>query len=137
MTPDGGVAGWKNLIFGKLFLTILLLLTASFSFGLGRLSVENTREPVKIEYDATLGQKAPSEARVNSKVQTAAVTNAVTELVPESSEVVASKNGSKYHYLYCSGAKQIKEENKISFPTATAAEASGYTLAANCKPPTN
>jgi hypothetical protein len=50
-----------------------------------------------------------------------------------SQAVVASKNGTKYHYEHCPGAKQIKAENKISFNSPAEAEASGYTLAANCQ----
>jgi hypothetical protein len=48
-------------------------------------------------------------------------------------QVVASKNGTKYHYPWCAGAKQIAEKNKISFPSIEAARAAGYTPAANCK----
>ncbi|MEN9920815.1 MAG: Metal binding domain of Ada, partial [Candidatus Parcubacteria bacterium] len=47
-------------------------------------------------------------------------------------EVVASKTGSKYHLPTCPGAKQIKPENLVSFATASAAQAAGYTPAANC-----
>ncbi len=50
--------------------------------------------------------------------------------------VVVSKSSSskKYHFSWCSGAKQIKPENQVWFDTATAAEAAGYTLAGNCTP---
>lgn len=47
--------------------------------------------------------------------------------------VVGSKNGSKYHHLWCSGVKSIKEENQIWFDSAEAAQAAGYTQAGNCK----
>ena len=46
--------------------------------------------------------------------------------------VVASKNSNKYHYLWCSGAKMIKESNKIYFNSSSEAENGGYTLAGNC-----
>ena len=49
-------------------------------------------------------------------------------------QVVASKNSTKYHFLTCPGAKSIKAENKIFFASAQLAEASGFTLAGNCKP---
>lgn len=45
---------------------------------------------------------------------------------------VASKAGTKYHHITCSGAKQIKEENKIYFADVQQAQAAGYTKAANC-----
>ncbi|MEX2091018.1 MAG: hypothetical protein WD989_02760 [Candidatus Paceibacterota bacterium] len=46
--------------------------------------------------------------------------------------VVRSKNSDKYHFTWCSGAKRIKEENKIWFETEAAALAAGYTKAGNC-----
>src|SRR3989344_5486272 len=111
-------------LFRKLFLSLVIILGALLSFGIGQLSVTGDREPIKIEYDQSLTE------------QTATVVNAVP--APrnsiQQSEVVVSKNSTKYHYSHCSGAKQIKEENKIIFATPTAAEAAGYTLAANCKP---
>lgn len=120
-------------LFKKLSLSVTIILVAGLSFGIGRLSVIGNREPVKIEYDQSLIEQPTSLAP--SVNQTAAVINAVGKSVqPSSSEVVVSKNGTRYHYLYCGSAKQIKEENKIIFPTPEAAEAAGYTLAANCKP---
>ena len=49
--------------------------------------------------------------------------------------VVASKSaGSKlYHFTWCSGAKRIKDANKIWFETEAAAIAAGYSLAGNCQ----
>lgn len=102
-------------LFQKLFLSFTIILVALLSFGIGRLSVAGNREPIRIEYD-------PS-------IQTASVINAVGQ-----GSVIVSKNGARYHYPHCAGAKQIKEENKIIFPTPAAAEAAGYTLAANCSP---
>jgi len=48
-------------------------------------------------------------------------------------QIVASKNGSAYHYIWCPGAKQIKEENKIYFNSKKEAEAAGYRPAKNCE----
>ena len=110
-------------LFRKLFLSITIILVVSLSFGIGRLSVVGKREPIKIEYDQQLTTKTTN---IN---QTASVINAVENIT-----VVASKNGERYHYLHCSGAKQIKEENKIVFASPASAEAAGYTLAANCSP---
>ena len=46
--------------------------------------------------------------------------------------IVASNRGTKYYYTWCSGAKQLKEENKIYFKTEADAEARGLELAKNC-----
>ena len=53
--------------------------------------------------------------------------------VSSGEQVVASKNGTKYHYPWCAGAKQIAEKNKITFASTEEARAKGYTPAANCK----
>ncbi len=60
------------------------------------------------------------------QVQTAAAA------LPVEGGYVASKNGTKYHLPWCSGAKRILEENKVWFETKEAALAAGYTPAANC-----
>jgi hypothetical protein len=48
--------------------------------------------------------------------------------------VVASKTSTskKYHHVWCAGYTQIKEANRLWFPTAADAEAAGYSLAGNC-----
>ena len=126
-------------IFKKLFLPLTIILVAGLSFGIGRLSVVERRGDIKIEYDESLSTKfeasnpKQTNAKIETKSQTASVIQAASAQA-SASQVVASKNGSKYHYLYCGGAKQIKEKNKITFATPAAAEAAGYTLAANCKP---
>ena len=103
----------------KFYLSAVIILVATLAFGLGRLSVIGGREPVRIEYN--------QELTTNNRQLTASVINSQTS-------VIASKNGKKYHYSSCPGANQIAEANKITFPTPEAAEASGYTLANNCKP---
>ena len=46
---------------------------------------------------------------------------------------VASINSNKYHFVSCSGAKRIKNENRIYFSSIQEAERRGYTPAKNCK----
>ena len=117
-------------LFKKLFLSLTIILFALLSFGIGRLSVAGNREPVRIEYDVSMSNDKllmTNQAPISNS-QTATVIRAT-----EKTEVIASKNGARYHYPYCSGAKQIKEENKIVFPTPAAAEAPCDTLTAECK----
>ncbi|MDO8565164.1 MAG: hypothetical protein Q7R67_00865 [bacterium] len=118
-------------LFKKLFLALVIILTATLSFGLGRLSGVGNREGIKVEYDAELTTD-------NLRPTTASAINSISpktsELTDLQTSVVASKNSSKYHYPYCPGAKQIAEKNKLTFASPAAAEASGYILASNCKP---
>ena len=48
--------------------------------------------------------------------------------------VLASKTSKtkKYHHTWCAGATQIKDANRLWFPSAAAARQAGYTLAGNC-----
>lgn len=102
----------------KLFLSLVLILVSVLSFGIGRLTGQGSSTPVKVEFDQSLDQQA----------------SAVTAYRPAAPDgtVIASKNGSKYYYPSCSGAKRISEANKVTFPNKTAAEAAGLALAANC-----
>lgn len=43
-----------------------------------------------------------------------------------SEEIIASKNGTKYYFASCSSARRIKPENRVTFPSAKAAENAGY-----------
>lgn len=95
----------------------MIILSTSLFLGLARLSwLYSTREPVQIE-EIALGQGSPPTLSGS----------------PENGQYVASKAGKKYYLTSCSGAKSIKESNKIFFATKAAAEARGYTPAATCK----
>lgn len=119
--------------FKNIYLALVIILVATLSFGIGRLSVVGEREPVRIEYnpDVSTNIEATNPKQIsNSNAQTATAVKAVQS----DQTVVGSSKGTKYHYLHCSGAKQISEKNKITFSSTAAAEAAGYTLAANCSP---
>ena len=124
-TISSGKALFRDLFLKKLFISLIIILVAILSFGIGRLSmIGKLREPIKIEYDEAIVTKPQTNTN-----QSATALNALNK-----EGIVVSKNGSKYHYSHCAGAKQIKEENKITFDTKESAEAAGYTLASNCKP---
>lgn len=121
-------------LFQKLFLSLVIILVALLSFGIGRLSMLGNREPIKIEYDPEISNSQFPTSLPDVQVSNQASVSSKLDSIGNSTSVVVSKNGTRYHYPYCAGAKQIKEENKIVFATPAAAEAAGYTLAANCKP---
>lgn len=106
-----------------LFYGVLLITISVTSFGLGRQSVlegktEKTVEKQEESMDALAAAPIPL-------VDT-------SEAVNNTGGVVASKSGTKYHLPTCSGASRIKPENLISFASAAAAEAAGYSPAGNC-----
>lgn len=103
-------------------ITVLVILLVGFlSFGLGRLS-------------ALSEKKAPIAVK---NLAGAAIVSVEKGIEPAQSTdeklYVASKNGTKYHYPWCSGAQRINEGNKIWFSTKEEAEKAGYTPASNCK----
>ncbi len=105
------------------FAVLLIIMVGISSFGLGRMSVgEEGKNPIKTEYfsqNNTESRNIASPSQVIESLSTG--------------EVVASRNGSKYHLPWCSGAQRMNEENKIWFTSIEEAKLAGYTPAANCK----
>lgn len=124
---NGRIERWPWL--RKFFLTVVIVLVALLSFGIGRLSVVE-KEPIRIEYDPSLSTniEAPNPKQAqSSNIKTGQTANVIDV-------VIGSKNGTRYHYGHCPGTKQIKEGNKIVFSSVQEAEAAGYSLAGNCTP---
>ncbi len=88
---------------------IVIVLAAFFGFGLGYLA----------GLDA--GQGSGLSPTTSPFVDT-----------EEDDRVVASKTGKKYYLEWCGAADRITSENKVWFDSPAAAEAAGYTPAANC-----
>ncbi len=123
------IAEVLEIIKKNLYLILLLILISLLSFQLGRIS-KTASQPIKIE-------KASILEIQNSKVKNQNLGNGrdAGEMEDEFKldfRVVVSKNSNKYHFLWCSGAKRIKEENKIFFNSESEAISAGYTLAGNC-----
>jgi len=105
---------------------VVVILVGFAGFGLGRLSVlDSQKELVKIFDESSQTASVISDYNSYSDIQ--------AESISVSGEVVASKNGTKYHFPWCSGAQQISEKNLISFASIDEAKKAGYTPASNCK----
>ena len=115
-----------------IFVVIIITLVAFASFGMGRLSI-TPQEKTPIAFS----EKLPvSFEKIQSSHSPQELTSAVSASLNNSlrsGSIVVSKNGTKYHFPWCSGAKRIKEENKIWFNNEQEAREAGYTPAANCK----
>lgn len=104
----------------------IIVLSASGSFGLGFLAGRDVGEK---------GQLHITERElVGGGVPVVSGELVAEEQAPMNAggQYVASKTGKSYHLPWCSGAKLIKEENKIWFSTKEEAEARGYAPAGNC-----
>ena len=102
-----------------LFIAGIIFFTGLSSFGLGRLSVDLKPTPpisvTDIAGSLDSAQTAPIAAGNHMDQR-----------------VLSSRNGSVYYFIWCSGAKRVKEENKIWFVTKEAAEKAGLKQAGNC-----
>lgn len=115
----------------NLFLIFLIVLIALLSFQLGRIS-KLASQPIRIEKASIQEIFQPdANVRINAN-DTNSIENRGVERIDF--RVVASKKSTsgKYHFLWCPGAKQIKEENKIFFNSEKEAISAGYSLAGNC-----
>mgnify|MGYP001558748553 CR=1 FL=1 len=133
---------WKEKLIGflngKYFIPVIIVLIAIIAFSLGRISgLQNKRPPVRIISENSGEVKGAS---IDGTFQTNSVSASANQSgqAQSSSEtiagaVVASKNGTKYHYPWCAGAKQISEKNLITFDSIESARTAGYTPASNCK----
>lgn len=108
-----------------ILLVLLIILVASASYGLGRLSVASEGQNIPIYVQEAHLPSITASVYAESYVKNAQAVESVS--------VVASKSGTKYHFPWCSGAQRIKEENKILFMSTQEAREAGYEPAANCK----
>lgn len=128
-----------------MYIAFLLVLTAVCSFGLGKLSViQNRGVEMGISKPATIRsfmgpnsltsiQTQDNQKAILMATSAATVLQVVATETQSLKNFVASKSGTKYHAMHCSGTKTIKETNKIYFATEDEAQAAGYTRSANCK----
>jgi len=112
-------------------LVIAVILLGLLSFGLGRLSVESGSSR-GVAFCDELPPSTVSAAILNASPDTT-LDNAGIVTPSQEASFVGSKNGSVYHFPWCSGAQRIKEENKIWFSSKEDAERAGYRPASNCK----
>lgn len=110
-----------------LIVIMVIIAVALISFGLGRLSkIRDNKHSITIENTgATAGQIKP--------VLSPEIAQNEPAIPNQEGMLVGSKNGTKYHYPWCSGALRIKEENKVWFSSVEEARKAGYTPASNCK----
>ncbi len=74
-------------------------------------------------------EEVAGETKVNIETEESKM-NSIADL--QKGDIVASSRGSKYYYVYCSGAKSLSEANKIYFSSEEEAEANGYSLSTSC-----
>jgi Metal binding domain of Ada len=107
---------------GKDILTVLIIILVGLgSFGLGRLSKNVPKEPLRVIYE---GEEVNIDKPVSSAINSTKTTTGA---------FFASSKGSKYYSLGCSAGKTIKQENRVYFNTREEAENAGYSLSTSCQ----
>lgn len=117
---------------GKDILTVIIVILVGFSsFSLGRLSVKENDDGLKIEYQNQLVNTLSSEASMSKAVfdnnKVPVISNSIGKAF------FASSRGQKYYSINCSAGKTIKKENRIYFSTKEEAEKAGYELSSSCR----
>jgi hypothetical protein len=136
MQEEEKTRNWKDKLSGFLnsgyFIAVIIVLMTVIAFSLGRISgLQEKRPAVKVINNSPLNPISSTNTLQNTAA-TSAASNIGTS-ASQSEQVVASKNGTKYHYPWCAGAKQISPQNLITFNSIEEARAKGYTPASNCK----
>ncbi|MDD2753664.1 MAG: hypothetical protein PHT44_03590 [Candidatus Portnoybacteria bacterium] len=100
------------------------ILVAIIAFGSGRLSAPQiVRNPVIID-EPDSSSSANILSNVSRPIIGAAGESA--SMAGAKGLFVASKNGTKYYWPWCSWAGRIKEENKVWFNSEKDAQAAGF-----------
>lgn len=112
-----------------LFLVFLVLISLCIAFSLGRLStVLENREPVVVEFP----NASTTTSRAGEVVFPLSQTGQSSTNSGQAGLLVGSKNSTKYHFPWCSGALRITEANKVYFDNPEDARSKDYTPASNC-----
>lgn len=119
----------------RYYTAAIVILVGLSSFGLGRLSIQGEwKEPIIIEENKGTTENSPAPvAGAGTESQPAAAVKSISGPPTQGGKIVASKNGTKYYFPWCSGASRIAEANKIWFNSEVQARARGLQPAANCK----
>jgi len=107
---------------------IIIVLVAISAFGLGRLSKTDSSAPLVITVSQEMATGSVNPVNIDQTANTP-----IYASTPAGKAFLASKNGKNYYSVNCSGAKRIKDSNKVWFATEAEAESAGFTKSATCK----
>jgi hypothetical protein len=108
----------------KIFLILTIISFITLMYLLWRFSAfeETRKNDLRIVLLPTQGTAGNTSIDLTNKL------NSSEDWMP----YIASTEGKVFHFLWCPGAKNIKQENAIRFRTKEEALASGRTPARNC-----
>jgi len=112
------------------FVVAILVLVGLCSFGLGRLSKDESLNDPNTKLEHGNGYIVKEEIGKSILIENDTKN---TQSIPKEKMYVASKNGKLYYGANCSGAGRIKLENQLWFNTEQEAIDTGYSKASSCK----
>lgn len=118
------IGDWVKHNQADIVLVVGFVLAAAVAFGAGRLSAPETiRNPIVIEEPvaASIFTGDVSQSIVGAAEKVGQSDNSDNKDI-----IVASKNGKKYYWVWCSSAANIKTENRIWFKSEQEAKNAGY-----------
>jgi hypothetical protein len=99
---------------------LVLLLTASASFGLGMLAQKG------------IGQTGDMNISTENLTPGLPAESSTTHSIPSGGEVVGSKTAKKFYLPWCSGATALAKTDTIYFATEADAQSDGYVAGGKC-----
>jgi hypothetical protein len=121
------IGGGKELIIQDVARVCIVCAVGILGYGLGSLTAHSNASHT-LRVDAT--HRVPYIAVLPSS-QSQAAMHATGES-SQGKQIVVSKKGKKYHYVWCTGAQSISPKNRRYFATTKDARDAGYTPASNC-----
>lgn len=141
----------------QIALILIVLLTSTLSFGLGRLSILENSNKVSIimpngqvlgnatnngsNEQNTAYNGSPNDLKSHEFINQASLESRLqndsgsttTSTIPDGALFTASKRGKKYYPIYCKAAESLSPTKKIYFLNEEEATAKGYTKSSSCK----
>jgi len=116
-----------------IFVLCTIILVAFGAFLGGRYSAQETRRAGELKIVNNAGFTRPTQPIMpHSDTTTMSLISSTTGRTAQGM-YVGAKSGKTYYLPWCSGAKRIREENKVWFESKSAAEAKRYKPSVNCK----
>ena len=122
------IGNWIRRNQADIAIVLGFILVALIAFGAGRLTApEIVRNPIIIDEPGAANIfGAVSQASNNGAGEAVGVSAALTGQGAIEGLFAASRGGTKYHWPWCSYAKNIKPENQMWFDSETEAQTAGY-----------
>ncbi len=117
-------AGFEGVI-----MIFIIILVGLAGFGLGKLSSIGECKPIIIQQAPLQGEITPISKADSKNLAGSESLNSGENL----NSIIASKNGTKYYFSWCSGVGRIQDQNRVYFNSEKEAVDAGFSKASGCQ----